>query len=91
MLEYGADPNVGGFGPLTNLTIAMKEQPLELIREFIRKGAELRGELKNAVFYNRADVVRFLLVSGVAPDEIRDGMAAAVKGGNEVIEEILKK
>lgn len=91
MLEYGADPNIGGFMHLSNLAIAMKEQPLELIDQFVRKGAELKGELMNAVRYNRADVVRCLLDNGVAPGEIHGGaMAAAEKEGNKEIIDILK-
>ncbi|KAL9115580.1 MAG: hypothetical protein Q9187_007265 [Circinaria calcarea] len=92
MLEYGADPNIGGFGRLSNLTIAMKEQPVELIGEFIKKGTELKGELINAVRYDRLDVVEYLLDSGVTLDEIQgDAMAAAEKEGKKDIFEILKK
>ncbi|MCJ1268950.1 hypothetical protein MMC22_008838 [Lobaria immixta] len=91
MLEYGADPNIGGFMRMSNLTIAMKEQPVELIEKLVRKGADLRGELMNAVRYNRVDVVRCLLDNGVAPEGIHgDIMVAAEKVGSEDIIEILK-
>lgn len=92
MLMYGADPNIGGFGPMSVLTIAMKDQPMKLIEELVRKGAELRGELKNAVYYSRVDVVRFLLDNGCAPGGIHgDIMAEAERVGSEDIINILKK
>lgn len=76
---------------LSNLTIAMQKQPVELIQQFIHKGAELKGELKNAVRHNRVDVVRCLLDNGVAPEEIHGiVMAAAKERGNKEIIEILK-
>ena len=91
MLACGADPNVGGFGPISNLTIAMKEQPLQVIEELVRKGADLKGELINAVRYNRADVVRCLLDDGGAlGGNNEDVMAAAEKLGNQDIIELLK-
>lgn len=91
MLEYGADPNIGGFMRLSNLTIAMQKQPVELIQQFVHKGAELKGELINAVRHNRVDVVRCLLDNGVAPAEIHGSvMAAAKERGNKKIIEILK-
>ncbi|MCJ1303669.1 hypothetical protein MMC08_006479 [Hypocenomyce scalaris] len=43
MLESGADPNGGGFGRLASLTIAMKEQPVELIGAFVKRRVQLRG------------------------------------------------
>lgn len=89
---YGADPNIGGFGPMSVLTIAMKDQPMKLIEELVRKGAELRGELKNAVYYSCVDVVRFLLDNGCAPGGIHgDIMAEAERVGSEDIINILKK
>lgn len=91
MLKYGADPNTGGFGHMSNLTIGMKEQPMKLIKQLVRDGAELRGELFNAVFYKRVDAVRYLLDNGGAPTGIHgDVMAEAMKGGSEDIIRILR-
>lgn len=92
MLMYGADPNIGGFGPMSVLTIAMKNQPMKLIEELVRKGAELRGELKSSVYYNLLDVVRCMLDNEGAPGGIHgDIMVEAEKVGSEDIIKILKK
>lgn len=65
---------------------------MELIEELVRNGAELRGELKKAVYYKRLDVVKYLLDNGGAPRGIHgDVSAEAEKGGSEDIIEGLKK
>ena len=64
---------------------------MEMIKELVRNGAKLRGELFNAVFYNCVEAVRYLLDNRGAPTRIHgDVMAEAMNGRSEKIIQILK-
>lgn len=59
LLDKGADPNLGGFGPLSNLCLAVSGQPVELIRKMVERGADVHDEaaMKQAMKAGRKDVV----------------------------------
>lgn len=63
LLDKGADPNLGGFGPLSNLYLAVRGQPVELIRKMLEAGANVPDEaaMKQAVKARRKDVVKCLV------------------------------
>lgn len=63
LLDKCADPNLGGFGPLSNLCLAVRGQPLELIRKMLEAGADVHDEaaMKQAVKARRKDVVKCLV------------------------------
>lgn len=44
LLDKGADPNSGGFGPLSNLYSAVKGPPLGLVRKMVERGANVHDE-----------------------------------------------
>lgn len=62
LLDKGADPNLGGFGPLSNLCLAVRGQPVELIRKMVDRGANVPDEaaMKGAKEAGRNDVVECL-------------------------------
>ena len=63
LLDKGADPNWGGFGPLSNPRLAVRTQPVELIRRMVERGADVNDEaaIKQAREAGRKDVVEFLV------------------------------
>ncbi|MCJ1363880.1 hypothetical protein MMC16_002989 [Acarospora aff. strigata] len=63
LLDKGADPNIGGFGPLSNLCLAVRGQPVELIRKMVERGADVddEGAIKRAMEAGRKDVVECLV------------------------------
>lgn len=66
LLSEGADPNVGGFGPLPVLCLAVPKQPVEVIRRLIECGAEVGrwNELQRAARRGDLEIVRCLLDAG---------------------------
>lgn len=65
LLDEGADPNLGGFGPLSNLCLAVSGQPVELIRKMIERGADVHDEaaMKQALEAGRKDVVECFVLA----------------------------
>jgi len=63
LLDKGADPNLGGFGPVSNLCLAVSGQPVELIRKMVERGADVHDEaaMKQAMKAGRKDVVECLV------------------------------
>ncbi|KAI9876334.1 MAG: hypothetical protein M1830_006753 [Pleopsidium flavum] len=59
LLDKGADTNLGGFGPLSNLCLAVREQPVELVLKMVERGANVHDEaaVKQAMEAGRKDVV----------------------------------
>lgn len=65
LLDRGADPNLGGFGPVassSNLAVAVRNQPLELIKKMLDFGADVWDDdaLNAARLAKRRDVVKCL-------------------------------
>ena len=71
LLEEGADPNLGGFGPLSTLCVAVRGQPLVVIRRLVERGANLHKSfvLQCAAGTGRVDVVEYLLDAGAEVDD----------------------
>ncbi len=63
LLDQGADPNLGGLGPLSNLCLAVRAQPVELIRKMVERGANVHdvAAIKQATEAGRKDVVECLV------------------------------
>ena len=68
LLEHGADPNRGTFiGGCSNLWVAIRGQPLSLIRRLIECGADVKGDaraLDHAMREGRTAVVAALRDAG---------------------------
>lgn len=66
LLDQGADPNLGGFGPLSNLCLAVQSQPVGLIQKMIEHGAHVddAAAMKRAKELAREDVVNCLVRAG---------------------------
>ncbi len=62
LLDHGADPNLGGFGHLSNLYLAVQKQPVEVIRKMVERGADANDPavMRHAKESGRDDVVKYL-------------------------------
>ena len=67
LLERGADPNRGYFlNGCSNLWVAVREQPVELVRRLVECGANVKSDraaLEHAESRKRKDVVEVLRVA----------------------------
>lgn len=63
LLDKGAVPNSGGFGPLSNLYLAAKGQPMGLVQKKVERGADIHDDaaIKQATEAGRKDVVECLV------------------------------
>jgi len=93
LLDKGADPNEGSpllgiGGPLAN---AIQEQPVQLIKKLVEKGAVINNwQIYVAVQKKRADVVKFLVEKAKGLD-LKIPLEEAKKIGSKEILALLEK